>query len=233
MNFELCTDSVEGAIKADLYGFKSIELCSALCVGGLTPSFGLIQACAERSKVEVHTMIRHREGGFICDQTDVDLMKSDIKIAKKAGAHGVVFGILDIDNTISDMNQQLVQEARSNGLKTTFHRAFDFVPDHKTAIKKIVDYGFDRLLTSGLKEKAEDGIQLIADLQKVHGNVIQIIAGSGVSADNAMIFEGSGIDYLHFTARIPVGEGSDLGMGTAMKTNEDKIKSILSLPFQR
>lgn len=232
MKFELCTDSVEGAIKAGYYGFKSVELCSALGVGGLTPGFGLMQACAEQSKAEVHVMIRHREGGFVCDQSDVDLMKSDIKAAKKAGAHGVVFGILDRDNNVSDLNQQLAQEARSNGLKATFHRAFDFVPDHKAAIEKIVAYGFDRLLTSGLKAKAQDGIQLIAELQRSHGNLIQIIAGSGVSADNAMLFAKSGINYLHFTARLPDGEESNLGMGTAMKTDEDKIKSILRLPFQ-
>ena len=95
MNFELCTDSVEGAIKASYYNFKSIELCSALGVGGLTPGFGLIQACCEQSKVEVHVMIRHKEGGFVCDQNDVDLMKIDIQAAKTAGAHGVVFGVLD------------------------------------------------------------------------------------------------------------------------------------------
>ena len=81
MNFELCTDSVEGAIKASYHNFKSIELCSALSVGGLTPGFGLIQACCEQSKVEVHVMIRHKEGGFVCDQADVDLMILDIQAA--------------------------------------------------------------------------------------------------------------------------------------------------------
>jgi len=43
MNFELCTDSVEGAVAAGTYGFKSVELCSALSIGGLTPNYGLIK----------------------------------------------------------------------------------------------------------------------------------------------------------------------------------------------
>ena len=41
MTFEVCTDSVDGAIAAARYGAKRIELCSALSVGGLTPNFVL------------------------------------------------------------------------------------------------------------------------------------------------------------------------------------------------
>jgi len=229
MNFELCTDSVEGAIKASAYGFKSIELCSALAVGGLTPNFGLIQTCVRHSNLEVHVMIRHREGGFVCDQADVDLMKIDIEAVKKAGAHGVVFGVLDEAHKVSDLNLQLVQMAKSLGLKATFHRAFDFVPDFRFAIKKIVAFGFDRLLTSGLESKAEEGLEVITALQTDYGHLIQILAGSGVNEANALLFANSGIKYLHFTARKSYGETTNLGMGIAMLTDEDKINSILSL----
>jgi len=229
MNFELCTDSVEGAIKASFYGFKSIELCSALAVGGLTPNFGLIQSCVRQSNLEVHVMLRHREGGFVCDQADVDLMKIDIEAVKRAGAHGVVFGLLNEAHKVSDLNLQLVQMAKSLGLKATFHRAFDFVPDFRIAIKKIVAYGFDRLLTSGLESKAAKGLDVINELQRDHGHLIQIIAGSGINAANALIFANSGIKTLHFTARRSYGETTNLGMGIAMLTDEDKINSILSL----
>ena len=88
MNFEICTDSVEGAIMAEKYGIKRIELCSALSVGGLTPSIGLIQQCVKNSTIEVHVMIRHKEGGCCYSEMDITLMKVDIKKAKKAGAKG-------------------------------------------------------------------------------------------------------------------------------------------------
>jgi copper homeostasis protein len=233
MKFELCTDSVEGAIKASQYGFTSIELCSALTVGGLTPNFGLIKECVDKSELEVHVMIRHREGGFVYHQEDVDLMKIDVEAAKRAGAHGVVFGLLDEDQRVSDYNEQLVGLARSVGLKTTFHRAFDFVPDFRLAIKKIVTLGFDRLLTSGLKGRAEEGLDVIKELQKNYGDVIQIIAGSGINASNALIFEKAGIRYLHFTARKSGGEKVNLGMGQQMITDENKIRAILGLPFEQ
>ena len=177
-------------------------------VGGLTPNFGLIKECVDKSELEVHVMIRHREGGFVYHQEDVDLMKIDVEAAKRAGAHGVVFGLLDEDQQVSDYNEQLIDLARSVGLKTTFHRAFDFVPDFRLAIKKIVGLGFDRLLTSALKDRAEEGLDVIKELQKNYGNGIQIIAGSGINASNALIFEKAGIQYLHFTARKSRGERS-------------------------
>jgi copper homeostasis protein len=90
MKFELCTDSVEGALIADQYGFHSIELCSALSAGCLTPGYGLIERCAERTELQVHVMIRHREGAFICTPEDLLVMKKDMEAVKRAGAFGVV-----------------------------------------------------------------------------------------------------------------------------------------------
>ena len=136
MNFEICTDSVEGAVAAGKFGAKRIELCSALSVGGLTPSYGLIKQCVEKSTVEVHVIVRHKEGDFNYNDEDVELMKIDIEASKKAGAHGVVFGILDENNEISIKNKELVIFSKSLGLEVTFHRAFDFVPNYKSISEK-------------------------------------------------------------------------------------------------
>jgi copper homeostasis protein len=231
MKFELCTDCVEGAEIAGKFGFNSIELCSALSVGGLTPNFGLIKQCVDRSKAEIHVMIRHKEGGFQVTDDDLILMRLDIKAAKEAGAHGVVFGILDANNEVAESNKDLVQLANELGLKTTFHRAFDFVPDFRLAISRVVAFGFDRLLTSGLQPKAENGIAVIAELQQVYGHKIQIIAGSGVNFGNALKFSGSGIQYLHFTARKPKNKVVEMGMGQVMVTDTEKIQQIINLPF--
>ena len=228
MNFEICTDSVEGALAADKYGAKRIELCSALSVGGLTPSFGLIQQCVEKSKVQVHSMIRHKEGGFIYNANDIELMKLDISMAKKAGAYGVVFGMLDDNNKISDQNKDLVLLAKSLGLETTFHRAFDFIIDYNTAIEKIISFGFDRLLTSGLQITALEGLDVIAELQSNYGDKIQIMAGSGISKTNAFTIASSGINNMHFTARKKINSEDKLSMGELMIVDEEKIESIIN-----
>lgn len=228
MNFEICTDSVEGAMAAEKFGAKRIELCAALSAGGLTPNIGLIQKCVERSNVEVNVIIRHKEGGFDYDQNDVEIMKIDIEAAKNVGAKGVVFGILNTDYTISELNRELVEFTKSLGIETTFHRAFDFVTDYKSAIKILVEMEFDRLLTSGLQPTAIEGLDVISYLQENHGDEIQIMAGSGVSSKNALELAVSGIQNLHFTARKSSGIKTNLSMGEKMIIDEEKISGIIN-----
>ncbi len=229
MNIEICTDSLEGALAAEKYSAKRIELCAALSVGGLTPSYGLIKQCVEKSTVEIHVMIRHREGGFNYNGADIEIMKSDIIASKKAGAHGVVFGVLDSDNKVSGLNKELVSLSKSLDLEVTFHRAFDFVIDYKPAIEKIISFGFDRLLTSGLQPTALQGVAVIAKLQADYGNQIQIMAGSGVNQTNALEIASTGIDNIHFTARKLVGTNTKLSMGDVMVVDEEKVEAIVGL----
>lgn len=230
MYIEICTESVEGAIAAGEYGAKRIELCSSLSLGGLTPSYGLIKQCVEQSKAEVHVIIRHKEGGFVYNTTDIAIMKSDIDQAKKAGAKGVVFGILNNHHEISPLNKELVLFAKELQLEVTFHRAFDFVSNYKQAIEKIIAMGFDRLLTSGLKQTAEEGIDVITDLQNTYGTKIQIMAGSGINNNNVLKIANSGINNIHFTARKKSEiESIKFSMGSKMVVDKEKIQNIAAL----
>jgi copper homeostasis protein len=227
MVFEVCTDSLEGAIAAGKFGAKRIELCAALSVGGLTPSFGLIQACVEKSNIEVHVIIRPREGDFNYNLQEIEIMKSDINAAKRAGAKGVVFGVLNEKNEISEYNKNLLKLSKNLGLEVTFHRAFDFVLDYKKAIQKIIDFEFDRLLTSGLQATAVEGISVIQDLQVNYGDKIQIMAGSGVNANNALQMAKTGVQNLHFTARKTTASKNSFSMGEKFVVDEEKIKAIV------
>ncbi len=230
MNIEICTDSIEGALAADKYGAKRIELCSSLSLGGLTPSFGLIKQCVDKTNIEVHVIIRHKEGGFQYSSSDVEIMTSDIIQAKKAGATGVVFGILNDQNEISHLNKKLVEVSKKIDLEVTFHRAFDFVTNSRIAIEKIIGMGFDRLLTSGLSKTAEEGLEIISKLQENFGSKIQIMAGSGINYLNALKIAESGINNIHFTARKKSDKApANFSMGEEMITDEEKIQSIIDL----
>jgi len=230
MNIEICTDSLEGALAADKYDTKRIELCSSLSLGGLTPSYGLIEQCVQRTNIEVHVIIRHKEGGFNYTSSDVTIMRSDIEQAKKAGASGVVFGILNDLFEVSDLNKELIDFAKKLDLEITFHRAFDFVINYKIAIEKIIAMGFDRLLTSGLSQTAEEGLDIITNLQNNYGSKIQIMAGSGIHSMNALKIARSGINNIHFTARkIADKTSSKFSMGKVMITDEEKIRNITNL----
>lgn len=229
MNIEICTDCVEGAIIAEKYGAKRIELCTALSVGGLTPSYGLISQCILNSAIEIHTLIRPREGDFQYSNEALKVMKIDIEMAKRAGAKGVVFGILNDKNEVSDFNLELVKFAKSLNLEVTFHRAFDYVVDFKKAIEKIIYFGFDRLLTSGLQDVALDGLGVITYLQANYGDKIQIMAGSGINQTNALKIASSGINNIHFTAKKQINTISKFSMGKKMEVDEEKIKAICEL----
>ena len=229
MILELCCDSLAGAKIAAKYGIQRIELCSALTVGGLTPSLGLIRQCASIQEVEVHVMIRHKEGNFIYSDEEIELMKLDIEAAKKSGAHGVVFGVLTEKNLIAIKNEELVSYAKNLNLEITFHRAFDFIADSKQAIQQLIKFGFDRVLTSGKKSTAILGIDTIAMLQKEFGKEIQIMAGSGVSVNNALNFTTAGIENLHFSAKKVDKDTMELGMGSNTVVDEEKIRSISNL----
>ena len=94
-----------------------------------------------------------------------------------------------------------------------------------------MSFGFDRLLTSGLQPQAEKGMAVISEIQQNYGDQIQVIAGSGISKENALKFSGSNINYLHFTSRKPVSKALNYGMGRFMITDHEKIQLIINLPF--
>jgi copper homeostasis protein len=229
MIFEFCIDTLDGAIAAKKFGAKRVELCSAINAGGLTPSYGLIQQCAQQG-VEVHVMIRHIEGGFVYSEADVWIMEQDIQLAKKAGATGVVFGCLTAENTLDiNSNIRLIETARNLNLEITFHRAFDFVKDSEATLISLINLGVNRILTSGQKDKAINGIDTIKQLVKQADGNIEIMAGSGVNHSNAKALSGTGIDALHFTIHQSNNESVSLGMGTRSVIDEEKITSILNL----
>jgi len=228
MIFEICADSIDAVLLAKKYGVKRVELCSSLILGGLTPSIGLVEKCAEVGEVEIHVMIRHIAGDFVYSDMDIKIMEKDIKAVKIAGAMGVVFGCLKSDNKIEKLqNYRLLNLAKSLGLEVTFHRAFDFCTDHQEALEEIISIGFDRLLSSGHAKNAEDGIPMLKTLVDQARGRIQIMGGAGVNENNAFKISETGVDALHFTIHNKMGDGNELGMGDASLMNEAKLEAII------
>lgn len=229
MNFELCTDSVDGAILATRFKVKRIELCSALSVGGLTPGISLIERCVQVGGAEVHVMIRPREGAFVYTQTELGLMEGDIEKAAVAGAKGVVFGVLDTSFHVANENRIILKRAKEYGLEVTFHRAFDLIEGMEAGILKLIEMGFDRLLTSGMKQNVTEGLLNIQLMQHQFGDRIQIMAGGGVNLSNALQLAATGIQNLHFTSRIEKQVRNLDGMGKDMTEDDFKIAGITAL----
>ena len=197
---EICVFSPESCLNAQNGGANRVELCGGMYEGGTTPSYGLMQWARKHLSIELFVMIRPRGGDFCYDEWEFETMKNDIEIAKRIGCDGVVFGILLPDGNIDiERNRELVNLAKP--LKTTIHRAFDMAADPLVALEDIIKIGAVRILTSGQKNTAIEGIELLEKLVKQAAGRIEIMAGAGVNVENAVDLLKTGIDALHLSAK--------------------------------
>ena len=187
MIIEVCAESYEYALKAEKAGADRIELCKDLHLDGLTPDYESAKKTIDSLNIPVFILIRPREGNFIYSHKEFELMKSDIIKFKEIGCKGIVSGVLNNDNSIDiKKTKELVELSRP--LEFTFHRAFDKVNNPLNEIENLIELGIDRVLTSGQKEKAIDGLVLLKQLNSISNNRIKIMPGSGINKSNIVNF---------------------------------------------
>ena len=180
---EICVGDVASAIAAESGGADRAELCDNLAVGGTTPSAGTIAESCRRLGIPVHVLIRPRAGDFVYSEPEIAVMRHDIEIAKALGAAGVVLGVLTPEATIDrDQTAALVDLARP--LRITFHKAFDQIPQPLEALDILIALGVERVLTSGGRPTALEGIDTLANLVDRSGDKIAVMAGGRLSTSN-------------------------------------------------
>ena len=196
---EVCVDTVESALAAQQGGANRVELCDNLLEGGTTPSAGAIEVALQRLNIGVHVMIRPRGGDFCYSDVEFDIMRRDVALAKRLGAHGVVFGILRPDGTVdTERSRVLIELARP--LSVTFHRAFDVTRDPYQALEDLIDLGVDRVLTSGQEISVLEGLDLIADLVRKAAGRIIIMPGGGTERNIKKVVACCGVNEVHVIA---------------------------------
>lgn len=202
---EVCVGSVESAIAARDGGAARIELCSALEIGGVTPSLGMIREARKVEGIAMHVLIRPRGGDFLYTPEEVACMEQDIIVARECGADGVVIGALTADGDIDVAAcRRLVKAA--DGIHVTFHRAFDMCNNPLKALEDIIALGCDRILTSGQAATAEAGLPMLCELVKAADGRLSIMPGCGVNSSNAAtILNSCGAKEIHASARKNVG----------------------------
>ena len=188
MIIEVCAESYEYAVKAEKAGADRIELCKDLHLDGLTPDYESSKRTIDTLDIPVFILIRPRGGDFIYSHEEFELMKRDILKFKEIGCKGIVSGILNDDKTIDiKRTKELVKLSRP--LEFTFHRAFDEVKDPFNEIENLVGIGVNRILTSGQKDKAMDGLVLLEKLNSISDKRIIIMPGSAISKNNLKSFD--------------------------------------------
>lgn len=202
--FEVCCGSLQSAINAQEAGANRIELCSALSLGGITPSYATIEQARRLLKIPINVLIRPREGDFLYDSEEVSVMIGDIQACARLGVDGVVIGALDpFGNVDLDCCRALVATAKNNGLSVTFHRAIDRSYDILTAMEDAISLGVDRILTSGGKPSAYEGMEVIANMNKITDGRVLIMPGAGINPTNiSEIISFTGVQEIHFSGSV-------------------------------
>ena len=241
IKYELCSYSIEACHVAARLGVDRVELCASPAEGGVTPSLANIERVCSIPGIDVSVMIRPRGGDFLYTDEEFQTMLRDITHARRAGATGVVFGILKADGWVDiERTRQLVEEAQ--GMETTFHRAVDMTADYEQAIRDIISTGCTRILTSGGYDKATEGIANIERAVNISQGRIEIMAGSGVTAACAEQIAATGVDALHFSAkkivpgamqyrnpRISMGGTATVDEFALRIVDEEEVKAILNI----
>ena len=182
MIIEVCAESHEHAVKAEKAGADRIELCKDLYLDGLTPDYESAKITIDSLNIPVFILIRPRKGDFVYSNDEFELMKQDILKFKEMGCKGIVSGVLNNDKSIDIKRTKELVEL-SKPLEFTFHRAFDVVSDPLNEIENLIEIGVARILTSGQKYKAIEGLELLEELRNKSNNKIIVMHGSGITTN--------------------------------------------------
>jgi copper homeostasis protein len=179
---EIACFDYESALIAAKAGANRIEYCHDYSMGGKSPDYASTKRLIEQVNIPVFVMLRIGEG-FHFDLTDLDIYKNQIIEFKKIGVHGFVIGFLDKNNEIDEIfNGSLLELIKP--LPCTFHRAIDHTSNYFKSIEKVINMGFNRILTSGGKGNACDFIQNLSTAQINYRNKIAILPGGGIRHTN-------------------------------------------------
>ena len=180
---EVCVDSYASAMAAIAGGADRLELCSALSVGGLTPSAALLRQIRKGSDIPIRCLMRPRGGDFFYTPEEIQQMAMEMAALRDAGADGFVIGCLTADGELDgNAMEPLLKEA--SGLGLTLHRCIDVSRDLEETYRQAALLGFDTVLTSGGAGKCLDGMETIGRLFAIRDkeNGPEVLIGAGVNA---------------------------------------------------
>ena len=220
---EVCVTSVDEVLAAQRCGADTVELCTCLDRGGLTPSAGLVEEALVHATVPVRLLVRPLAAGFFHVATEQAVLLKDVAWALGTShAPRLVLGALDAGG-----RADLVPfgAALAGAVECTFHRAIDHALDPLADLERCMEAGFHRILTSGGGGTALAGVPgLRAMVDRVPGRSVIAAAGS-ISPDNVVeIVERTGVRSVHFAAQRPAGNRVPF----AFLPDEAKIEGVLA-----
>ncbi|MFB8088843.1 copper homeostasis protein CutC [Streptomyces sp. NPDC055992] len=199
---EIAVTSPAGARAARENGADRVELCTALELGGLTPSAALVEAAAAEG-LPVQVLVRCRPGDFVHDAEEIALMAAEVRSVIASGASGVVIGALTADGALdTEAVARLADAARASGrpVEVTLHRAVDQSADPVATAALLPSLGLTRVLTSGGAPAAAEGLATIAAMAAAAPEV-EVMAGGGIRLADIPALASAGVASVHLSAK--------------------------------
>lgn len=239
---EVCCDSVESALAAERGGADRIELCSNLVIGGTTPDLALYETIREKSKIRIHALLRPRFGDFLYTDAEFEILKKNVRMYREAGVEGIVIGCLTADGDLDIKKMELLRK-EAGEMWITLHRAFDVCRDPLHTMRLCRELGIDCILTSGQRDTAYEGAELLKELVEQAGEKgPEVLIGSGVTSGNLeKLFRMTGALQYHMSGKISLDsgmryrkEGVHMGLRemseyTVFRTDEHEIRSAVEV----
>lgn len=197
---EVCVTSVEEAVAAQALGADSVEVCSWLACGGITPSSGLVDSIRVAVSIHVRVLVRPTPAGFVYSPAESRVLLTDAEVFG-GGALSLVTGAL---TESGDLDEPLMRSIKGGAPESeiTFHRAIDLAPDPVCIVDQCLALGIERLLTSGGRTSAMDGIAGINAVMARSNGQIQVAIGGGVNPQNVVeLVDRTGAQEVHFSAQ--------------------------------
>lgn len=238
-SLEICAYSAESVSRAAKAGANRVELCAGRLEGGTTPSKGLLSQALKFKSIEVYPILRPRGGDFCYTEAEFEEMLIDLKLFRELGAPGFVTGILLPDGHF-DMTRMEALKLEAGDMDFCVHRAIDMCSNSLQSFEELIELGVKRVLSSGRKNTAIEGIENLQQMQKLFGSRIEIMAGSGVNSGNILQLMQTGIQHFHASAsrleaspmnyrneNISMGKDSGMDEFARFEANEIEIKAML------
>ena len=238
------TDAISLGVKAPIRESGNIAGSAPIAIIGPKGAVYLNEGCivakrhihmAPKDAMAAGVLLRPRYGDYCYNQYEFEQLKEEVQMYCEMGADGVVIGMLNPDGTLDTERMAELIKAAGNKEKA-LHRAFDVCIDPMKALEEAIDLEFDTILTSGQKETAWEGKEMLKALQEKSAGRIEILAASGIGAESIeKLLPYTGITSYHMSGKIVVDsmmkyrkEGIGLGLSergdyALWQTSEEEI----------
>lgn len=181
---EACVENLFQVQKAQENGADRIELCANLELDGLTPDKKLITEVNQLENLDIRVMIRPRAGDFVYSDEEISRMIDSIEFCKAVGVEGVVFGILNSDNSLNLKHIARLAEI-AQPLKVVIHKAIDVTPAPLEAVRQLLQVsGVTSVLTSGGAQTAFEGKEVLKEMLRISQDRLEIVPAGKITDDN-------------------------------------------------